>query len=174
MMIGAFFFGGILLFLGGVPLIAPCWHAAHGGDVTCSGWIIHIPDGFCPWGDARIWKLSLGSPFFRVPYGHISLFERGKVIDLSRDFPLFESVMVQQGTQSGVHLDSRRMIVVDGREGRCIQMSGSAPTRTEVRCIIDGDPIAVFYEGHPKYLPEFYSMFQRMRKNEDKKGNGLN
>jgi hypothetical protein len=160
--IGMSFIGGALLFLLAGPLMAPCWHIIHGDVISYDEWTIRVPDQFFVRGESVMWRLNLGTPLFRVPYGHISLFRQTKTVDMPRDYPRFESAIVGEGMKSGLQVESRRAINIDGHEGRCLQMSRSIGAQTLVRCIIADDSTLVFYEGYPQYVPQFFSMVQGM------------
>jgi hypothetical protein len=159
--------GAWTLMLFSVPLLGPIWHFLHGDSVDYEGWQLPVPKGFyartLP-GGPTMWKPTLGVPFFSAPYGHISVFhvpsDRQPFV-YARDFQSFSDAISDDARRSGYQFNSNRVVNIGKTAAYCVEFSRSIERpRFLVRCRVENAPIAPFYEGDERYLPDFFSMLE--------------
>ncbi len=161
----AIFIGALLTILIAVPLLGPCWHLLHGDAISFEGWRVPVPKGFYARKSETatvMWKQSLGIPFFNVPYGHISLFRPPQqVFSFDRNYGRFKSELIQDASEKGYRLRSERTVSVGDKPAYCLEFKRPSPdARSLVRCVVEGSPLAIFYEGDSKYVPDVFATLQ--------------
>jgi hypothetical protein len=160
--------GAYLIVLLLIPLLGLAWHLVHGDFTSYGGWRIPVPKGFYV-GRSQMgptmWKHTLGTPLFNVPYGHISLYSRPdqQPFIYDTDYSRFEKGVAQAAGQSGYQFESKRTISAGKNSGYCLQFTrASGEPRSLVRCAVDNSVVVVFYEGDPRYISDLYGMLQGM------------
>ena len=166
--------GVLLIALLIVPLVGPGWHLLHGDFIVYEGWRVPVPKGFYV-GKSQMgptmWKHTLGTPLFNVPYGHISLFSRPHPFACDRDYSRFEKGVTQSAGQSGYQLESKRTISVGKNSGYCLEFTRlSGEPRSLVRCVVENSVVVLFYEGDPRYISDFFAALQGMSLESNKSG----
>ena len=159
-------FACVSVVLFAVPLLGPCWHLLFGDKISYAGWTIPVPKGFYlrdSAGGPAMWKLNLGTPLFAVPYGHVSLFFRpGQPFLFSQHYRRF-AASISEDAATGGYAVQERTLVSGGSPAYCLQLDRhSVEPNSLVRCAIEGTGVAVFYEGDKKYLPDFFSVLEKM------------
>jgi len=159
------FLGGILIVLLVIPLFGPAWHGLHGNSISYQGWRVHIPAGFYVWNSREhpaIWKTTFGTPLFKVPYAHVTLFSGNpeQPFDLKEIRENFSKVVAEEASRRGFRLISSIVVPVSSRNAYCWQFSKSS--KSLVRCAIDGTAVAVFYEGDSRYVPDLFDILRGM------------
>lgn len=167
--------GVTFIILVAIPLLGPCWHLFHGDSISFDGWRVPVPRGFYV---KRVktkpvmWNMSFGTPYFNVPYGHISLFRAPseQVFSLETGtYGRFKDSLIQQATQGSYQLTSERTLSIAGRPVYCLEFARPAPQpKSLIRCAIDRSDLAIFYEGDSKYAPDAYATIQGMQNEGDR------
>ena len=160
------FLGGILIVLLVVPLFGPAWHELHGDSISYQGWRVHIPAAFYVWNTREhptIWRTSFGTPFFKAPYAHVTLFSStpAQAFDVEKIRHDFSEAVAEDALRKGFRPVSSSIVPVSSRNAYCWQFSKSS--KSLVRCAIDGTTIAVFYEGDSRYVPDLINILKAMR-----------
>ena len=113
-----------------------------------------------------MWKTTLGIPFFDVPYGHFSLYSRSATqlpFAFESGYSRFEKNIIQSETQSGYQLKSKRTVSTGKYSAYCLEFARSEnQPRALVRCVVGNSALVFFYEGDPKYVPDFFATLQGM------------
>jgi hypothetical protein len=152
-----------------LPLLGPGWHAIYGDSVSYGGWRVPVPGGFYvrkSGGSSAMWKLSLGIPLLNRPYGHISLFSLPpprRPFEFERDYPGFAKRTGDLAAQSGYELKAQRTVAVGKTSAYCLEFARQVEEpRSLVRCALDNSVVVLFYEGDPRYVPEFFNVLGGM------------
>jgi len=160
------FIGAFIIFLLVVPLLGPLWHLVHGNGISYGGWRVPVPGGFYVRNSQEgptMWKLNSGIPLFRASYGHVSLFRHTQPFAFDRDYPGFEERVVQDSYQDGYQLKTKRTIPVAKGSAYCLEFTrSSGEQHSLLRCAVEGNPLVVFYEGDPRYVPDVFTVLQGM------------
>jgi len=170
------FIGFLLIALLIVPLLGPGWHLLHGDFISYEGWRIPVPKRFyvrMSQMGPTMWKHTLGTPLFNVPYGHISLYRRPdqQPFAYDRDYSRFENGVIQEAGQSGYRLESKRTISVGENSGYCLEFTRLlGEPRSLVRCVVENSVVVLFYEGDIQYISEVFSTLQGMSLESNKSG----
>jgi hypothetical protein len=150
-------------------VLGPCWHLMFGDAISYEGWKVPVPKGFYVQKSEKaptMWKHTLGSPLFNVPYGHISLFSLGPAqppFAYERDYSRFEKGVTQDASQSGYQLKAKRSTMVGKNPAYCLEFARPAvEPRSLVRCAVENSVVVLFYEGDPKYVPDALTTLQGM------------
>jgi hypothetical protein len=163
------FIGVLLIMLLIVPLLGPAWHLLHGDFIFLDGWKIPVPKGFYLTKDQEnraMWKLTLGIPFFNVPYGHMSFYHlrpTPQPFVFERDYTRFRKAAMQEADHSGHHLNSEHTVSTEKVSGYCLDFTQPAgQSRSLVRCAIEHSSFFLFYEGDPRYVPDVFAILRGM------------
>ncbi len=160
------FIGVLLIFLVLVPLFGPGWHLLHGDFISYGGWRIPVPKGFYvrnSQGRPTMWRLNLGIPLFRAPYGHISLFSHPPQEPPAFDYRRFERAVIEDALRSGYQLKAKRTVSVGKNSAYCLEFTrSSGEPRSLVRCVVENSVLVLFYEGDPRYIPDVFTTLQGM------------
>jgi hypothetical protein len=160
--------GTWLITLLAIPLFGSAWHILHGDFISYQGWKIPVPKGFYVRNshtEPTMWKHSIGSPFFSAPYGHISLFNRPnqQPFVYQRDYSNFEKNLTDDARRSGYKIDGMRTTSVGNQPAYCLQFTRSSDeSQLLLRCVIENSPVALFYEGSPRYAPDAFAALRGM------------
>lgn len=156
--------GALLVILLSIPLLGPCWHILYGDSIFYADWKIPVPKGFYVRRSEEgptMWKESFGIPFFKAPYGHISLFRRQQPFSFERDYLQFRNGLTQDAAERKYEFKAERTVQVGKNPGYCLEF-GQSSQRTLLRCTVENSSVVFFYEGDPQYVPEAFSSFRGM------------
>jgi len=155
-----------------LPLAGPVWHAFTGDNISYQGWRVSVPKGFFAWVPEKVpnaeigptfWRVGIGGPWIHHHYGHISLFSYPRPFQHDQDYPNFEKGLILDANRKGFQLKSRVTVPVGSGLGYCLEFEGPEQERLSlVRCAIGDSPVALFYEGDQKYVPDFFAMLRSM------------
>lgn len=160
--------GTSLIVLLAIPLLGSGWHILHGDFISYLGWKIPVPTGFYVRNartEPTMWKHSIGSPFFPAPYGHISLFTRPnqQPFIYQRDYSRFEKNLTEDANKSGYRIDGMQTTSVGNHPAYCLQFTRSSDEpRLLLRCVIENNSVAIFYEGSSRYAPDAFATLRGM------------
>ena len=155
-----------------IPLFGPIWHFFNGSSISYEQWRFPVPEGFyvrMSLAGPMMWRPTLGVPFFNAPYGHISVFHvpgNRQHFVFTSDFQSFSDAISDEAGRSGYLFKSNHFVNIDRIAVYCLEFS--RPTerpRFLVRCRVENAPIALFYEGDDRYLPDFFSMLEGISPN---------
>jgi len=167
--------GAYLIVLLVIPLLGLGWHLLHGDFISYGGWRIPVPKGFyvgkSQMGPA-MWKHTLGTPLFNVPYGHISLYSlRPAQPPFTYDRDRFEKGVIQEATGSGYKFESKRTISVGKNSGYCLEFTRSVGEPPSLlRCAVENSAVVLFYEGDSRFVPDVFATLQGMSPESAKSG----
>jgi hypothetical protein len=149
-----------------VALLGPAWHMLRGTTIFFAEWVLPVPEGFFVTNSSRgpnMWRVTLGTPFFSRPYGHVSLYRRPEVFSFDRDYGGFKDGITQASQAQGYGVVSEHVVVADGTSVYCRELQRRAPApRSLMRCSVEGSNLVIFYEGDPSYLAGFATILQGM------------
>ncbi len=150
------------------PLLGRGWHLLHGDFISYDGWRVRVPRDYCVL-DTKpgptIWKLELGAPIFRVPYAHINLFGASlpKPFHYETDWEYLANSTTAVAEGNGFRLLGSRAATIGKRPAHCLEfVRPNGRPDSQVRCAIEGTRLFVTYEGHRKYVSDFYSVLHGM------------
>ena len=169
--------GAYLFVLLVIPILGLGWHFLHGDFISYGGWRIPVPRGFYV-GKSQMgptmWKHTLGTPLFNVPYGHISLYSPSpaqKPFVYDRDYSRFEKGVIQEASRSGYQLKTRHTVLVGKDSAYCLEfIRPSGEPRSLLRCAVENSVVILFYEGDPRYIPDVFATLQGMSLESAKAG----
>lgn len=154
-----------------VPFWGSTWHFFHGESLYYREWKIPVPSNFYVRGTGSdrpsMWRMTLGMPITRGPYGHISVYTQqlpgDRPFSYKSDYQRFSNVINWQERQNGFTLRSHTALPVDRTVAYCLDFAHREnATKTLMDCAIDNSRIVVFYDGDRKYLSEFLTTLQGM------------
>lgn len=146
------------------------WHMLHGNVISYAGWTISVPKGFFAklhHGRPSLWALAPGSPVLRSCYGRLTFYI---AVDDTHPFSMdahsakFEATMSQAAGESGHRFQSRRNVPAGDGTAFCLEFTRQRvqPLVLE-RCAVVGKTLSIYYEGDPRYLPDFFNILQQMK-----------
>lgn len=156
-----------IAFFFSVPLWGTIWHILYGHSVGYAEWKVEVPEGFyvrgMGTGRLHFWRMELGRPLWKSPLALMSFFESpsGQLFHYETDFSLFQKVMT--GTMEERGYGSPVVRQVPPRM-YCLEFTHlEKESDLNIQCAVEGSPVLVSFEGHRKYVGDFYSMLHKMK-----------
>jgi hypothetical protein len=107
-----------------------------------------------------IWKLSLGAPFFDVPFSHVSFFSRKPGADAligSSGLARFRQALSGIATEEGYQLKSKHLVPIGDKVASRVEFARTEKQpRSLMRCAVQGANICPFFEGDARYIPRVF------------------
>jgi hypothetical protein len=99
-----------------------------------------------------MWKLTMGIPFFNVPYGHISLYvlANQQPFRYGRDYSRFEKSFSKVAIESGYQRDGEETVPAGKASAYYLRFTRSSDGQLSLRCFIENSVVVLFYEGSSK------------------------
>lgn len=159
-----------------IPLFGPAWHALRGDSISYQGWRIPVPDGFFVRNERAtptMWKLTLGTPLWRAPFGQITVFTypSDRPFRSEADYNNFARGVIHAARSDGYSFLSTRKVASGHAAAYCWEFASSKrKAESAVRCAVGDSLLVLFYSGHQKYLPQFYSALQGVSREKPSAG----
>jgi len=152
-----------------VPLYGFLWQELHGDSFSFREWTGKLPRGFyvssLNSASSQLWRLDLGRPIIKTPYGHISLLaaDSGSAFSRERDYERFGDAVTQAARESQYAFSQQLQVPVDGTVAYCLEFTRVRNNaQLQLRCGLEGTSLFVYYEGHEKYREAFLSFLQAL------------
>jgi hypothetical protein len=118
--------GGYFAALASVPFLGYGWQFLHGSSIVFAGWRIPVPAGFYMTQSEKsrtLWRLSIGMPIRKGPYGQITLFHQSKPVS-GREFDRdLEAGFVRAAQIEGYALSAKRELRVADTRAVCFEFT---------------------------------------------------
>jgi len=142
--------GGYFAALASVPFLGYGWQFLHGSSIVFAGWRIPVPAGFYMTEGERsrtLWRLSIGMPIRKGPYGQITLFHQSKPVS-GREFDRdLEAGFVRAAQIEGYALSAKRELRVADTRAVCFEFTRFGEQDCAVRCAVENGAVWPWYTG---------------------------
>ncbi len=156
----------LLLWVCSIPFWGELWHAVHKKTISYGGLTIVVPSSFYVWDSSpnvTMWRLSIGYPIFHGPFGMISVYESpiNHPFEFATDYQRFVYSFTWAAKQEGLELVKSQRVPANKTLVDCLEFRlPNNNADSSVRCVVENSRVVIFYYGHPKYAPIFYSMLR--------------
>ena len=138
----------------------------HSDHISYGGWKIFVPKEYYVSVGLRgpnLWRYSLGLPQFEVPFAHVSFFNSPHQFSAATDYAKFEQSVTQYEKESGYQFNGTRTVLAGNTPAYCMEFRRqSKEPRSLVRCAIEDNGIYAYFEGNPRFIPDFFNILKQM------------
>jgi hypothetical protein len=147
-----------------VPFLGMTWHLLHGNFISYRQWKIRVPSDFYVSHGAKgpfLWKLTLGFPLWRGPYGVIGISELSHSFEYEEEYPRFMTGADMAAQDQGYKFLSSTDVSVGKTLGHCLEYGPlHDATKSFVQCTVEHTSLLFSFRGHTKYIPILFSTIQ--------------